>query len=92
MAAGNEIDSLHARTNWLCGDRADPALAALVSVRIDAVRRMFAQFGVNFEVKLDDVAERLYSAAQDFFAVGLGADPLTIVSGEQELKHCVLVV
>jgi hypothetical protein len=82
MSAGHEVDSLHAWSNWLCGNRADPALAALVSVRIDAVRRVLAQLGVNFEVKLDHVAERLYSAAQDLLAVGLGADALTIVSGK----------
>jgi hypothetical protein len=53
---------------------------------------MLGELGINFELQLDHIPERLHSPAQDLFAVGLRADALNIVAGEQELEYSVLVV
>jgi hypothetical protein len=91
MAARHQVHGLDTRPQCLRGDRADPALATLAG-RKSTAGRVLGELGVDFELHLDDIAERLYSPAQNLFAVGLGADALDIVAGEQKLEYSVLVV
>jgi hypothetical protein len=56
MAAWHKVDRLHAGTQRLRSDRADPAFAAQVTVGIDAVRRVLTQFGIDFEMQLDNIS------------------------------------
>lgn len=91
MSTRHQIHRLHTWAQRLRGDRADPALAALAG-RISTAGRVLSELGIDFELYLDHISERLHSPAQDLFAIGLGADALDIVAGEQELEYSVLVV
>jgi hypothetical protein len=53
---------------------------------------VLGQLGIDFELHLDYIPERLHSPAQDLFAVGLGADALHIVAWKQELEYSVLII
>jgi hypothetical protein len=92
MSARNQINRLHSGTERLCRDRTDPALAALVAVRMRAVRGVLAALSVDLEMKLNYIPERLDPPAQDLLAVGFGADAFAVVAGEQELEDGVFVV
>ena len=53
---------------------------------------MIHALGVNFKLQLDDIAQSLDTAAEDLLTVRLGADPLRLVAGEEELEDGVFVV
>jgi hypothetical protein len=92
MSARNQINRLHSGTERLRRDRTDPALAALVAVRMRAVRGVLAALSVDLEMKLNYIPERPDPSAQDLLAVGFGADAFAVVAGEQELEDRVFVV
>ena len=45
-------------------------------------RRMLSKLSIDFKLKLDNVPKGLHAPAQNFLAVGLGADAFAIVTWE----------
>ena len=50
MTTWYEVDRLDAGTERLRSNRTDPALAALMAVRIDLIRWVLFQLGINLKV------------------------------------------
>lgn len=53
---------------------------------------MIHALGVNLKLQLDHIAQSLNTTAEDLLTVCLGADPLRLVAGEEELEDGVFVV
>jgi hypothetical protein len=62
MATWHKVDRLHAGAKRLSGDRTNPALAALMTVRINLIRRVLSALSINLKVKLDDIPKSLHSS------------------------------
>jgi polyferredoxin len=92
MSTRNQINRLHGRTERFRGDRTNPALAALMAVRMRTVRRVLVALSVDLEMQLDHITERFNASAEDLLAVRFGANALAIVTGEQKLEYGVFVI
>lgn len=88
MAAGNQINRLHIRTQLLRGNGTDPSFPFLMLVR----RRVVLALGVDFEVQLDHIPQSFHATTEDFLAVGFGADAVGFVTGQEEFQDGVFIV
>lgn len=87
MPARNQINRLDIRSQLLRRDRADPTLPLL-----ELISHMIAVLRVHLKLQLNHIPQSLDAAAQDLLAVGLGADTLCFLAGEEELENGVFVV
>ena len=90
MPTRNQIDRLDTRSQHPCCHRTNPALTLIHPS--SSTLCLTITLRVNLDLQLHDISQSLDPSTEDTLTVGLGANPLDIVAGEQEPQYRVLVV